>query len=173
MIRREEIIKIGKLRKPHGVKGEMSFTYTDRSFENNRCPFLILEIDGIFVPFRLQEVRLTSDTNALIFLKGIDSDKKAGSLVNKDVYYPKKYLNEDLDPDFYTWDSFIGYTLVDEKKGNIGKIDAVDESTINTLFVVQRENQELLIPAADEMLTHIDEDQKKLYVLLPDGLLDL
>ena len=29
MITREELIKIGRFNKPHGVKGELSFTFTD------------------------------------------------------------------------------------------------------------------------------------------------
>ena len=29
MITREELIRIGRFNKPHGVKGELSFTFTD------------------------------------------------------------------------------------------------------------------------------------------------
>ena len=33
MITREELIRIGRFNKPHGVKGELSFTFTDDVFE--------------------------------------------------------------------------------------------------------------------------------------------
>ena len=33
MIKEEEVFKIGKINKPHGVKGEMSFTFTDDIFD--------------------------------------------------------------------------------------------------------------------------------------------
>ncbi|MCC8145246.1 MAG: ribosome maturation factor RimM [Bacteroidales bacterium] len=173
MIRREDLVKIGKINKPHGVKGEMSFSFTNDSFEESECPFLILEIDGIFVPFRLEEYRFTSGANALIQLKNIDSDRKARPLTHKEVYFPKEYLREDTDDDSYTWDYFTGFTIVDEKEGEIGVIEYIDESTVNTLFVVRKEDTEVLIPAADELVTHIDEEQKRLYVLLPEGLLDI
>ena len=173
MIKRDEIVKIGKLNKPHGIKGEMSFTFTNDSFDDNECPFLILEIDGIFVPFRLEETRFTSDTNALILMKGIDSDKKARLCTNKEVYFPKKYLIDNQEDGSYTWDFFTGFTVIDEKGGEIGVVEYIDESTVNTLFVIKKGDTERMIPAVDELITHIDEDGKRLYVMLPEGLLDI
>ena len=51
MITREELIRIGRFNKPHGVKGELSFTFTDDVFDRTECPYIVCEIDGIFVPF--------------------------------------------------------------------------------------------------------------------------
>ena len=94
MIQRDELIKIGKFNKPHGIKGELSFSFTDDSFDESECPFLICELDGIFVPFRLEESRFTSANAALVKLKFIDSDQKARRLANQDVYFPKKHKRE-------------------------------------------------------------------------------
>ncbi|GHT50608.1 ribosome maturation factor RimM [Bacteroidia bacterium] len=183
MIKREDIVKIGRFNKPHGIKGEISFGFTNDSFEDSDNPFLICELDGILVPFRLEEYRFTSDSAALVKLKNMDSNKKARLLANKDVYFDKKQCRDKarLAPtDTTTWDYFIGFTLMDEKLGEIGLISAVDDSTLNTLFIIEQNNTvkarhalPLLIPAADEMITHIDEEQKKIYVELPEGLLTL
>ena len=51
MITREELIRIGRFNKPHGVKGELSFTFTDDVFDRTECSYIVCEIDGIFVPF--------------------------------------------------------------------------------------------------------------------------
>lgn len=51
MIRKEEVFKIGTINKPHGVKGEVSFTFTDDIFDRVDCDYLILLLDGILVPF--------------------------------------------------------------------------------------------------------------------------
>lgn len=171
MIKKEDLVRIGKINKPHGIKGEMSFSFTNDSFDESSCPFLILEIEGIYVPFRLNEYRFTSDSNALIQLQNIDSDQKARTLTNKEVYFSKSLLRQDVDS--YTWDFFIGYTVIDEKEGEIGVIQYVDESTANTLFVIKKGNKDLLVPAVEELITHIDEEQKKIYVLLPEGLLQI
>ncbi|MDH8700801.1 16S rRNA processing protein RimM [Dysgonomonadaceae bacterium PH5-43] len=172
MINSEDIIRVGKLNKPHGIKGEMSFTYTDL-YNQEQCPFLILNIDDIFVPFRVEEIRFTSAENALVKLKNINSDTQARQLTNKEVFFPKEFVNKPTDDDVYAWSYFEGFTIIDEKEGEIGQIDYVDESTINTIFIVNKDNKELLIPAIDEIITHIDEDNKKLYVILPEELLSI
>jgi 16S rRNA processing protein RimM len=173
MIKQEELTKIGQFKKPHGVKGEITFTFTDDSFEDSECPFFISEIDGIFVPFRIIDYRFTSDTAGMVRLKNLDSDRKVRFLSNKDIYFPKKHLVTNTLGNSYTWDYFIGFTLIDEQHGKIGTITDMDESTLNTLFVVETETDEILIPATGEIITSIDEEKKEVYVTLPAGLLEL
>lgn len=48
MIRRDDVYKIGKLGKPHGVKGEITFAITDDVFDRVDADYLILDIDGIW-----------------------------------------------------------------------------------------------------------------------------
>jgi len=45
----------------------------------------------------------------------------------------------------------------------------VDDSTINTLFLL---DSEAVIPAHEDFITEIDSDQRKLYVSLPAGLIE-
>ena len=67
------------------------------------------------------------------------------------------------------------FQLVDEQTCNaIGTIVDVDETTINTLFVVEdQQNNELLIPASEEFIKEVDVDKKTIKVTLPQGILDL
>ena len=69
MIKKDEVFKIGIFNKPHGVKGELSFTFTDDIFDRVDCEYLICLLDGIFVPFFIEEYRFRSDTTALVKLK--------------------------------------------------------------------------------------------------------
>ena len=81
MITREELIRIGRFNKPHGVKGELSFTFTDDVFDRTECSYIVCEIDGIFVPFFIEEYRFKSDTTALIKLEDVDNEADASVLV--------------------------------------------------------------------------------------------
>ena len=49
MIRKEEVYKIGIFNKPHGIHGELSFTFTDDIFDRVDCDYFICLLDGIFV----------------------------------------------------------------------------------------------------------------------------
>ena len=177
MINREDLIKIGQFRKPHGTKGEISIVMADSIRnpleEELACPFLICEIDGIFVPFRIEDCRFISDSTAYIQLKNINSDQQARMLTHKEVFYPKKYIKEDSGNDSFTWDYFIGFTITDEKLGKIGKIIDVDTTTINTLFIIEKENKEILVPAVEKLFVKSDVDKKELVVRMPEDLYSL
>ena len=173
MINREDVIKIGKFNKQHGIQGELSFSFTNDSFDEAENPFLICELDGILVPFRLEEYRFTSGSAALVKLKTIDSESKARRLANQDVYFPKNQIQDSILEKIYSWNYFIGFSLVDEETGEVGVITAVDDSTLNTLFIIEKDEEEILVPVAEEMITQIDKVEKKIFMTLPEGLLTI
>ena len=173
MIRREDLVKIGQFKKPHGIKGEITLNFTNDSFDESERPYLVSELDGIFVPFKIEEYRFKSDSSALIKLKNMDSEEKIKILTNKEVYFSKEHIKEDIQDDSFTWDYFVGFSLIDKLSGNIGTITEIDDSTLNTLFIVEKDEEDLLIPANEGMITHIDKEQKQIFVELPEGLLQI
>ena len=173
MIRREELIKIGQFNKPHGVRGELSFTFTDDVFDRGESPYIVCCIDNIFVPFFIEEYRFKTGTTALIKLVDVESDEAARDFTNLEVFYPKTYYVENDDeatPDDY----FIGFTINDITHGTLGEVTAIDDSTINVLFVVTTpDDRELLIPVQEAFVRAIDEEERIIHMDLPDGLLDM
>lgn len=170
MIKKEDVFKIGVINKPHGVKGEVSFTFTNDIFDRVDCDYLILLLDGILVPFFIEEYRFRSDNAALVKFEGIDTEEKARMFSNVEVFFPSKYMDEE--EAMGTWSFFVGFTVIDEKHGNLGKVVSVDDTTINVLFVIEKEGQEILLPAHEEFLKRIDAKGKKMYVQIPEGLLE-
>ena len=169
MIRNEEVYKIGRLGKAHGVKGEVSFMFDDDVFDRTDADYLILEIDGILVPFFIEEYRFRTDTVALMKFEGVDTQDRARSLTNCDVYFPRHLADEEDAP--LTWAFLVGFDLVDTHTGkHIGRIARVDDSTMNILFCLE---DGTLIPASEELITDIDKDNKQITIAIPDGILDL
>ncbi len=174
MIKTEDVYKIGKLTKAHGLKGEINFLFTDDTWDRVETDHLICEVDGILVPFFMEEYRFRSDSTALVKFEDIDSAEAAQMLVNSDVYLEKKY-QEELDDDEVSLNYFIGFTMVDGDTGKvIGTIVDIDDNTDNWLFVVERENgEETLIPAHEEFISEIKQEEKTMIMDLPTGLLEL
>ncbi len=173
MIRKEEVYKIGVFNKPHGVKGELSFTFTDDVFDRVDCDYLICLLDGIFVPFFIEEYRFRSDTTALVKLDGINTAEKARMFTNVEVYFPTKFIDEADEPVHLSWNYFVGFRVKDKKHGELGSIVEVDDSTVNTLFVIDHDGEELLIPAQEEFIVKMDNKKKQMTVDLPEGLVNL
>ena len=90
MIKKEDVYKIGKLGKPHGVKGEVSMMFTDDIFDRVEADYLILLIDGILVPFFMEEYRFRNDEQVLMKFVDIDTEAKARELTGCEVYFPRE-----------------------------------------------------------------------------------
>ena len=144
MLRPDEVYCIGKLTRTHGVQGEMALAFTDDVFDRTDCPYLICSMDGILVPFFIEEYRFKSDNVALIKFERIDTNEAASIFTNKEVYFPKSYAEEAEDGE-YSWQYFIGFDTQDATHGQLGTLVDVDESTINTLFVIERPNGEEIL----------------------------
>lgn len=170
MIKKEEVFKIGILNKPHGVKGEIGFTFTDDVFNRVDCDYLILLLDGILVPFFIEEYRFRSDNVALVKFEGIDTAERARRFSNVEVYFPSRYLEEE--EGISSWNYFVGFRVEDIAHGNLGEITHVDDSTVNVLFVIERDGREILLPAHEEFIRGLDKKKKLLTVEIPDGLLE-
>ena len=172
MIRPEEVYPIGKFTRTHGVQGEMALSFTDDVFDRVDCPYLICSMDGILVPFFIEEYRFKSDTVALIKFERIDTSEAASIFTNKEVYFPKSYADQAEDGE-YSWQYFIGFDTEDATYGRLGELVDVDESTVNTLFVVERlDGDELLIPAQEAFIEDIDHNERIIKFNLPEGLLE-
>lgn len=159
--------------KPHGIKGEISLVTNSDVFDDAEDPCVICEMDGILVPFFVEEYRYKTDTVILLKLENVNDEKAAREFSNREAFFLLDAVDEeDLVGDM-TWDSFIGYTVIDVHHGELGKITDVDETTINVLLQIDHNGEELLLPAAEELITSADHDKKTLQVCLPEGLLDL
>ena len=169
MIKKEEVYRIGRLGKTHGVRGEISFLLEDDVFDRTDADYLILDIDGILVPFFIEEYRFKTDSNALIKFDGIDTQERARELTGCDVYFPRSLADEDETD--VSWAELVGYSLIDSNTGKaIGEIAAIDDTTINILFEL---TDGKLIPASDELIQHIDTKQHQIEINLPEGILEL
>ena len=170
MIRQEDVYRIGRLGKAHGVNGEVTFHFDDDVFDRTDADYLVLEVDGILVPFFIEEYRFRSDSTALLKLEGVDSQERARELTNVDVYFPRNLTETDDDAPM-TYAFLVGFTIIDAATGKeVGTIESVDESTLNILFCL---TDGTLIPAAEELIEGIDQKKKEIALRLPEGLFDL
>ncbi|MFY9362295.1 MAG: ribosome maturation factor RimM [Dysgonamonadaceae bacterium] len=172
MILAENVVRIGQLLKPHGIRGEMLLFFEREGCADKDTSYYFLEIDGIFVPFFVEEMRFTSDTTARIKFEDVDDVDTASRYIDSGVYLPKESVKITNDDTGTAWDLFVGYAIMDQTLGDIGVIDAVDDSTMNVLFVVKKNNREYLVPATEDFILEINESRKILYVDLPQGLIE-
>ena len=169
MITKEEVYRIGRLGKAHGVRGEVSLQFDDDIFDRVDADYLVLELDGILVPFFMEEYRFRSDTVCLVKFCDVDTQQRAQELTGTDVYFPRA-LAEEVD-DVPSMAGLVGFSIVDVGTGQtVGRIAAIDDQTQNVLFCLEDGR---LIPANDDLVIDIDSPARTITMALPDGLLTL
>lgn len=173
MIKQEDVYRIGRLGKPHGVKGEVSLQFDDDVFDRVDADYLILSIDGILVPFFMEEYRFRSDEVCLMKFCDIDTEERARELTGCEVFFPRALAQED--DGAASWAEIVGFTVVDNATGRpVGTIAGVDDSTVNVLFTVSTPaGNEVLLPASDDLITAFDRQTQTITMAIPNGLLDL
>lgn len=176
MITIEQITEIGHFNQPHGIKGEINAVIHENvDIEALSC--IILDIDGIYVPFFINGIRTRGSRSFLISVDGIDSEQKASLLAKKSIFALTGETigtAEDNDACGFYAEDLIGFDIETEDGNFKGIVDDVDDSTENVLFVVKTDSGKThLIPVADELITEIDTDRHLITVELPDGLLDI
>lgn len=180
MISEKDVSVVGKVNKTHGINGELSASFYDEAvmdaIEPGFC--LIFCIDGIYVPFFVNEVRPKGSETLLISLDGEDSKEEVAPLVGKEFFVLDSVLADlhvDTDDDSGLYAAqLIGYEVY-TADGFIGKITDIDDNTDNPLFIVSDAAGQniFFIPIVDDFITDIDQDDKRIEVDLPDGLLDI
>ena len=163
----EGFYKIGKIGRPHGICGEVLLMFSDDVFDTTDADCLMLMIDGLLVPFFIEEYRFKSDETAIMKFEGVSTKEQAQALTHCEVWFPREAAEEG---GHYSWEQLVGYEIAHHAL----TITAIDTSTINHLFVVATAaGDELLIPIVEDWITDIDHSQRRIYMTLPEGIIDL
>lgn len=165
--------KIGFFRKTHGVFGELVLEF-DLQYENSieSTNRFFAELDGLMVPFFVVKdgFRFKTDNTAILTFDGVASEKYAKRMVGTSVYLFKNEIV--FTPDEVFESEFVNYLLADEKLGEIGIIEQVDNYSGNIVFTVNYKGKEILVPFNEDLLISVDKQKKRIKLSFPEGLLD-
>ena len=173
MIEDSAVYEIGSITRTHGVKGEVAFNFTDDVWDRVEADYLFLRMDGLLVPFFLEEWRFRSDNIALLEFEDIDTTDAATRLVGATVYFPKELTPADVPDDELTWRMFTGFNVYQEGQ-LLGTVSGIDDRTANILlYIATPAGKELIVPAVEEFVLGANHKARTLDVCIPTELLSL
>ena len=164
--------KIGKLAATFGLHGELVLQHSlgkKTSLKGLEAIFIEEKTDS-FIPFFILSAKIKSEKEVLLLLEGLGSKESAHKLVQKEVWI--------LEPDFQKFAgksapiSLLGFTMINEDE-DLGEVLEVIEQPHQVLCKILVNGNEALIPIHEDSLEKIDKKNRKVYVNLPDGLLDI
>lgn len=165
-------VELGRLGKPHGVRGELRFL--PHAFP---CPtlqkglaVLLQKEDGDARPFTVERVRRRAPL-LLVRFQGIASLEQAQALCNAVVAVEACWLPPVQEGEFYYY-QMIGLQVLTTAGEDVGRIDQVFFSGGHDVWVVRQGKNEHLIPVTEEIVRSIDVAGGRVVIEPMEGLLD-
>ena len=162
-------LAVGKLRRPHGVRGEIQMdVLTD--FPERLNPGVTLFVGPENRPQRLRSRRWHGQA-LLVAFEGCDTPEEAGLLRNMLVSVPADDRPALPEGEYYHH-QILGLRAVTEEGRFLGTIIEILETGANEVYVLRPENgPEILLPGIAEVILSIDLEQNEMRVKPLPGLL--
>jgi 16S rRNA processing protein RimM len=145
---------VGKLRRPHGVNGEIIMD-VETDFPERLRRGKTVYVGEEHLPLKIQTIRPQNQARLLSFAEYTDCDQ-VGVLRNCLVYVKAADLPKLPEGEFY-YHELIGLRVVDEQDQELGVLTEILETGANDVYVVTSpDGTELLFPAIEEVFLGVD-----------------
>ncbi len=173
-MKKEENFLFASVTKLHGYKGSVVAKIVQPLPEKTvkKLESVFLEIKGQLVPFFIEQLSYKNSEWIYINFVGIDSEPKAQALLKATIWLPSDLIPKSRGKNFQR-DEILSYDVYDASFGLIGKVSRIIEMPHYPLLEILHGSKEVLIPAADEIVTKIDRKKKIIYITAPEGLIDM
>ena len=175
MIDLSDSVCIGTITKTHGIKGYVILRLDNTSSDDIlKMESVFIEIDGLPVPFFIKDYEEKASDTLFLSLENIDSEESARELTGCKLYVSKINIRAKKEDNFIqNLTQLLGYTVIDKKLGELGKLEDIMDIDMNPLFKIVNQKQEILLPVQTEYISHIDKENNIIHVITPEGLISL
>jgi 16S rRNA processing protein RimM len=163
---------VGKIVKTHGLKGEVTLRIDNEQFDDiEELNYFLLDINDKLIPFFIEDIAYHSN-KAFVLFQDMKTLEAANQLVGTTAYLPLELLPEKTGNDFYSHE-VVDYIVIDEEKGELGKVNEIIEYPTQSLIQVIKDEKEVLIPIHDDIIKEVNREEMKIYIKAPSGLIDM
>jgi len=172
-MKKDDCFYLGKIVKKYSFKGEILVKLdTDQPELYENLDAIFVDLRGNLVPFFIEQSQLHKSELLRIKFEDVNTEEDADAILKSDLYLPLELLPK-LEGNKFYFHEVIGFTIKDKNFGSVGTIKAINDSTAQALFEIDRDGIEILIPMNDEFIVQVDRDNKTIVVDVPEGLIDL
>jgi len=169
----EKVIRIGKVSRLHGFKGELSLKVEPEFMDVlEEVELVFIEVDRKQVPFFIEHVRFTSTGFALVKFEEVSTEAEAQRLRNCEVFIREEDMDAE-EMEAMEASKMHGYLVIDKHHGELGKVAELVIHPGNSFIVIEREDGEVMIPFHEDIVVEVDDANKKIHVITPEGLIGL
>ena len=167
----DEYFNLGVISKVFSFKGEIVARFdveVPNLFDNLNA--LFIEEKGNLVPYFVDKVEPQLNNFVRIKFRGIDTQEQAKKLLKCELFLPDTLLPKLSEDEFY-FHEIVGFTAFDEDEKEVGEIVEVYDLPNNPVAEILIEGKEVLVPL--NLMIELDKKNQKIYIEIPEGLIDL
>ena len=160
---------VGKIRRPHGLKGDLIFEVITDFPERLRAG-IVIYIGDDHLPLVIRN-RRWQGSNLLLRFDNYRDPETAAQLSNK-LAYVRAEDRPALPEGEYYHHQLLGLEVVTDDHRTLGKLTQILETGANDVYIIQPETgPDVLLPAIDDVILKIDLESGRMFVHLIPGLL--
>jgi 16S rRNA processing protein RimM len=165
-----DFVLIGRLRRAHGVRGEIG------AEQFSDVPDRFLKLEYVLVKRGVEIAELTVESvrpkgrHFLLKLEGIDDREAARDLTGADIGVRKKDIHPVPEDTYYQFD-LVGCIVAGESGEEIGRVEDVLKMPANDVLVVRAGEREVLIPVVKAVIRHVDPEARRIVITEMEGLI--
>jgi 16S rRNA processing protein RimM len=170
VVMEKDLFPIGRVVKPHGVKGQMKVEY----FGDDSAHFS--QLREIFIEAESGRVRgyeilsaVPQPPGFILRLKGVDAREGIEKLIGREILVRKEALSH-LEEGEYYWFDILGMEVRTEEGKRIGRVKEIFPTGANDVYIIEGERREIDLPATEEVIRHIDIEKRVMTVRRIEGL---
>jgi len=171
-VNKQSCFELGYIAKPFGLKGQVTAVFdVDNPTIYKKLESVFVETEGTLIPFFVEELKMDHQGRITLHFEDVSDIDEAGDLKGCKLFLPLDMLPESKGEDIYLHE-YLGLQVIDNDK-ELGKIIDYNEASAQIILVMEYQSKEILFPLIDEVVTKVDKGANKLFVDLPEGLLDV
>lgn len=171
----KNLVSIGEVLKTHGLHGELLFDISPKFVDTvTNAKHLFVNVDNLPLPIEVdrETIRFKSDHTLYVKIKFVSTVEKAKEFVGLTILVDK--ADATLSDTPVIEERFIGYTIYDQNKKEVGTVIDTDNFAGNFILHVEQKCGEIaMVPLAEEEVIDFRPVDKSITLTIPEGLLDI
>lgn len=165
------VFRIGRVAKPHGVRGSVAITLdnpsSDSLFHVERIRLAPLEGSGEGTRFDIRRAGPGRKGQAILSLAGVDSVEAADALRGREVLVDREQLPA-LEESEYWHRDLLGMQAVTADGAPLGRVAEIVDTAEIPVLIVQGEGGDRFVPFADPYVVEVDLPRGRIVVAPPE-----
>jgi len=163
----DRLVPIGKVVRTHGIRGHLKVIPYGETLAATATGTSLVAVlpDGVRHELTVAAIAPLRGGLRVLF-RECTSVETASGLVGAEITIPESRLPP-VEEDEYYWYQLIGLAVEDPRGRSLGTLVQILETGSNDVYVVRKDNEEILVPATQDVVIAVDLEQGKMVVDLP------